>query len=129
MALGFMGLCFKKLNCVHSRGMNVLEAVTGFLRKVRELDTYGVQLYDMRFDESPCQLGITPGGISIFRRNRRIHFHDWDVVAEVSFKNKKLMVVLTPSQVYIITLITLYNQSVLVYSLNKQKWAFFLVSG
>ena len=79
--------------------MNVLEAVTGFLRKVRELDTYGIQLYDMRYEDSPCQLGITPGGIAIFRRNRRIGFHDWEIVAEVSFKNKKLLVVLTPAGV------------------------------
>ncbi len=79
--------------------MNVLEAVTGFLRKVRELDTYGIRLYDTRYEESPCQLGITPGGISIFRRNRRIVFRDWEVVAEVSFKNKKLLVVLSSAGV------------------------------
>ena len=84
------------------RGMNVLDAVAGFLRKVRELDTYGIRLYDTRYDESPCQLGITPGGISVFRRNRRIVFHDWEIVAEVSFKNKKLLVVLTPARVCIV---------------------------
>ena len=87
------------------RGMNVLEAVTGFLRKVRELDTYGIQLYDVRYEESPCQLGITPGGISVFRRNRRIVFHDWEVVAEVSFKNKKLLVVLSPAGVCVVCIV------------------------
>ena len=75
--------------------MNVLEAVNGFLRKVRELDTYGIQLYDMRYEDCACQLGISPGGISIFRRNRRIVFHDWAVVAEVSFKNKKFVIILS----------------------------------
>ena len=68
-----------------------MEAVCGFLRKVRELDTYGIKLYNVRYDENSCQMGISPGGISIFRRNRRIIFHDWSLVAELSFKSKKFI--------------------------------------
>jgi hypothetical protein len=72
-----------------------MEAVNEFLRKVRDLDTYGIQQYDMRYEESSCQLGISPGGISIFRRNKRIIFHDWSKVAEVSFKSKKFLIVIS----------------------------------
>ena len=74
--------------------MNAKEAVSGFLRKIRELETYGTQLYDTRYEDSTCQLGLSPGGVSIFRRNRRILFQDWSNVSEVSFKNKKLLVVI-----------------------------------
>lgn len=78
----------------HCRGMNAREAVSGFLRKIRELDTYGAQLYDMRYEDSACQLGLSPGGVAVFRRNRRILFQDWTNVSEVSFKNKKLLIVI-----------------------------------
>ena len=88
--------------------MNALEAVSGFLRKVRELDTYGTRLYDVQYEESSCQFGISPGGVAIFRRNRRIVFQDWSVVNEVSFKNKKILIVISGSGVSTIGTATLF---------------------
>jgi len=79
--------------------MNAMDAVTGFLRKVRELDTYGIQLYNVRFEDGSCELGISPGGVTIFRRGKRIVFHDWTSVAEVSFKNKKFIIIVAGTTV------------------------------
>ena len=65
-----------------------------FLRKVRELETYGIKLYDVKYDDSMCQLGLSPHGVSLFRRNRRIFVYDWMMVSQISFKAKKFIVMI-----------------------------------
>ena len=92
-------LCFSFPGDPLRHKMNVMDAVTGFLRKVRELDTYGIRLYNVRFEEGGCELGISPGGVAIFRREKRIVFHDWTSVAEVSFKNKKFFIMVAGTTV------------------------------
>ncbi len=87
-------LCLLTLSHQH-RNMNAVDAVVGFLRKVRNLDTYGTRLYGARFEESSSELGISPGGVAVFRRGKRIVFHDWTTVAEVSFKNKKFLIMVS----------------------------------
>jgi hypothetical protein len=68
--------------------------VKAFLRKVRELETYGIKLYDVKYDDSTCQLGLSPQGVSLFRRNKRIFVYDWMMVSQISFKAKKFIVMI-----------------------------------
>ena len=76
------------------RGKTPQEAVKTFLRKIRELETYGIKQYDVKYDDSACQLGLSPQGVSLFRRNRRIFVYDWMMVSQISFKAKKFIVMI-----------------------------------
>ena len=76
------------------RGKTPQEAVKTFLRKIRELETYGIKQYDVKHDDSACQLGLSPQGVSLFRRNRRIFVYDWMMVSQISFKAKKFIVMI-----------------------------------
>ena len=53
---------------------------------------YGIKLYDVKYDDSVCQLGLSPLGVSLFRRSRRIFIYDWLTVSQISFKTKKFVV-------------------------------------
>ena len=76
------------------RGKTPQDAVKAFLRKIRELETYGAKLYDVKYDESTCKLGLSPHGVSLFRRNRRVFIYDWMMVNQISFKTKKFILMI-----------------------------------
>ncbi len=81
------------------RGLNPQEAVSGFLRKVREMDTYGTTFHNVKYKESRCRMGLSPKGISFYHGIRRVELHDWMDVSEVSFKGKKVTIVLKDKNV------------------------------
>ena len=74
------------------RGMNPQQAVKGFLRKVRDLETYGSIFYDVRLEADIRQLSISPTGVAVYRRKMRVFGREWPAVLQLSFKSKKFVV-------------------------------------
>lgn len=75
------------------RGANPQESVNGFLRRVRGMDNFGTTWYDVKYQEKSCRVAASPRGIGLYHSNRQIELFDWLDVAEVSFKGKKVSVI------------------------------------
>eukprot|EP00731_Ephydatia_muelleri_P007749 Em0004g87a len=76
----------------YHRGMNPQEAVNRFLKKAREIETYGMRFTDVKSedDEVLYQLGLCPSGIALNRNTRVLNLYKWSRIAQVSYKGKQL---------------------------------------
>ena len=84
------------------RGVNPQEAVNGFLRKVRDLENYGIIFFDVKYEDSNSRVGLSPEGISFYQRNRRVSLYDWADVVQVSYKSKRFILAVKEGQVCIL---------------------------
>ncbi len=73
--------------------------MSGFLRKARDMDNYGTAFHDVKYKDGHCRIGISPNGLSLYQRSRRLEYYDWMKMVEVSFKGKKLTVIVKDEKV------------------------------
>ena len=55
--------------------------------------------HDIKLKEGPGRVGLSPRGLSLYRRNQLINVYDWSSVSEISFKSKKLTMTLKDEKV------------------------------
>ncbi|XP_031568493.1 uncharacterized protein LOC116303153 isoform X2 [Actinia tenebrosa] len=70
-------------------GLNPAECEVNFLRIVKKLDFYGINLHNVIGpNKMDCQLGLTPKGITVIKDNDKVAFFFWPRISKLTFKKK-----------------------------------------
>ncbi|XP_048580090.1 uncharacterized protein LOC5514796 isoform X2 [Nematostella vectensis] len=73
-------------------GLNPAECEVNFLRIVKGMDFYGVNLHSV-VDQHKIEyeLGLTPRGILVAREKKKVGLHYWPRIAKMTFKKKNYL--------------------------------------
>ncbi|XP_062899990.1 tyrosine-protein phosphatase non-receptor type 3-like isoform X1 [Mobula hypostoma] len=75
------------------RDLKQSEAELGYLTKAKALEFYGVELHNAKDQENlEVKIGISSGGLSIYRNLARINFYPWVNIMKISFKRKRFFI-------------------------------------
>ncbi|KAK3732825.1 hypothetical protein QZH41_017725 [Actinostola sp. cb2023] len=81
----------KEINKKHKTlvGLNPAECEVNFLRLIKKLDFYGINLHIvLGTNKMEFLLGLTPRGISVIRDQDQVAFYFWPKITKMTFKKK-----------------------------------------
>jgi hypothetical protein len=76
------------------QGKTADQAVEKFLRKTRELDSYGAIFNIVQYEGIPYRMGMSPSGITLYQDITRTAHYKWRKVLQVSYKQKRFTLTL-----------------------------------
>ncbi|XP_066273456.1 FERM domain-containing protein 5-like isoform X1 [Branchiostoma lanceolatum] len=83
----------------HTRGQAPAEAELNFLRKVKELETYGLDPHPVKdVLGSQIYLGFTHQGVVIFQGNKKTHFFKWKDVQKFTYDSKSFHIYIVANE-------------------------------
>ncbi|XP_069767906.1 tyrosine-protein phosphatase non-receptor type 3-like [Narcine bancroftii] len=75
------------------RDLKQSEAELGYLNKAKALEFYGVELHNAKNQGNlEVKIGISSGGIGVYRNLARINFYPWVNITKISFKRKRFFI-------------------------------------
>ncbi|XP_067861248.1 tyrosine-protein phosphatase non-receptor type 3-like isoform X1 [Heptranchias perlo] len=75
------------------RDLKQSEAELGYLNRAKTLEFYGVELHNARDQGNlEIKIGISSGGLGVYRNMARISFYPWVNITKISFKRKRFFI-------------------------------------
>ncbi|XP_067866734.1 tyrosine-protein phosphatase non-receptor type 3-like isoform X2 [Heterodontus francisci] len=75
------------------RDLKQSEAELGYLNRAKTLEFYGVELHNARDQGNlEIKIGISSGGLAVYRNMARISFYPWVNITKISFKRKRFFI-------------------------------------
>ncbi|XP_078275012.1 tyrosine-protein phosphatase non-receptor type 3-like isoform X2 [Rhinoraja longicauda] len=75
------------------RDLKQSEAELGYLNKAKTLEFYGVELHNAKdHGNLEIKIGISSGGLGVYRNLVRINFYPWVNITKISFKRKRFFI-------------------------------------